>query len=276
MKVVMYTSCYGLILQEILITYFSSYQVFVFKWYEEDCNFDLEFALIADIFICEYLNNADPNLLNKNLNSDNIIFNLKKLNPKIKIITYPLIKMYIYPFYQDVRCRVIDELLQKFTKDEIIKLYDENKIDWKYKDSFIYSISKIQDIEKLYAENNIINVSNFLLENYKSSNIFLDKVMPSSIVLNFIFENIIKKIDKSVILNINVNLDIILNSPAYIYHLNNHFITSGMVKELNLNLCVTPYAELNMRNKLLYYLEQIQSDDIVIKTPITISSENNP
>jgi len=254
MKIVLYTSCYGMILKEILKNYFSSYQVFVFQWYLVDCNFDLEFASNTDIFICEYVDKNNSKLLNKNLNSDNIILNLKNLNPKIKIITYPLIKMNIYPFYLDVKCKVIDELLQKFRKDEIIKLYDENKIDWKYKDNFMYSIGKIQNIEKLYTENNIINVSNFLLENYKSTNIFLDKVMPSSIVLNFIFESIIKKIDNSVILNSNVNLDIILNSHEYNVHLNNHFITSGMVKELNLKLCDTPFAELNMRNKLLDYL----------------------
>ena len=101
--------------------------------------------------------------------------------------------------------------------------------------------------------------------------------MPSSIVLNFIFESIIKKIDNSVILNSNVNLDIILNSHEYNVHLNNHFITSGMVKELNLKLCDTPFAELNMRNKLLdYLLWRTKLFGNSIKTPITINPENNP
>ena len=200
--------------------------------------------------------------------SDIIIKKVKKLNPNILIIMFPLCNMYIHPFYYGtssfLKCKIIDEILLKKTKKEIITLYNNDLIDWKINDSFNYSIDQFKIIEDICINNlhchYMVKLSDFIVKNYKKVNIFIDRVFPENIVINYLFNQIVNYIQiKSPLFcqNINENLNLIkiTQSNRYNFHKNNECLTQEMVHKLSLQYLPTFDSKNKMQLMLEKYLE---------------------
>jgi hypothetical protein len=272
-KILIYSGCYG----EIFKTLFNLYNisdVTFFEWYLPQ-KFDTNKAIDADLFICEnislkkYIETKIQYDGDNSGCSDNIIKEIKQLNPNITIIMFTLCNMHIFPFYHGLsflKCKIIDDLLITKNKEEIIKMYNNDLINWKIKDTFEYSIKQLQIIEEIHNNNlncdYFIKLSEFIILNYKKVDIFIDRVFPENIVINFLFNEIVNEIKKkytSFLQNNNVdenlNLIQITQSPRYICHKYNKCLTQNMVDELNLEYLPTFNSKNIMGDNLEKYID---------------------
>ena len=86
---------------------------------------------------------------------------------------------------------VILNLKSKYDLDTIIKLYDDNKIDFKYDERMKAGIN----ILKTKEQSCDIKVSDYILQNYKKDKLFHMPNHPSHLILKEMAKQILKKLD---------------------------------------------------------------------------------
>lgn len=109
----------------------------------------------------------------------------------------------------------IDELLESgLTVNDIVELYNENKIDWKYQERYDDSISILKDKEKTTH----VKISPFIEKNLSKNLLFLIPGHPSSLIFLTMANQILEKhnmqlLDSEEILSYNE-----VSIPDTIYH----------------------------------------------------------
>jgi hypothetical protein len=162
----------------------------------------------ADILIFQFTN-ASHGICSTDTNSNENIFNYTKKDC-IKIGIPSIFQSSFWPVIPGFgSCRdghsVIKELKDKYNLHEIYTLYDENKIDFKLKERFINCENHTKEIEEYYIKNTylkIIPVTNFIRQNYKNYKLFFTHCHPTSYIFIHISNEIIKIINKELLLNI--------------------------------------------------------------------------
>jgi hypothetical protein len=83
--------------------------------------------------------------------------------------------------------------------NDIFKLYDNNKLNFKLKERFNNCEKHTQDIEKYYLENTelpVIPITKFIRNNYKKYRLFISAFHPSIYIYLYTTNEIIKIINK--------------------------------------------------------------------------------
>jgi len=148
---------------------------------------------------------------------------------------------------------VIDELVsQGMNYNEIISLFLENKIDWKYKTRFENSINILKQKETITD----IKVSEFIEKNLKDNLLFLIPHHPTSIIFfnmaNQVLEKLnMEKISDNVIESINDRKleDTTYHLPTCMFPLH-----KSAIIDYNLN-----YGEEYLENSDNFYIERIKN-----------------
>ena len=232
MNILCYSSCYGGVFKDKL----KSNTINTFDciyWYERPRN-SINFQHLKNyqILICEYVKGS-PEFYS----SDEFINNIKSVNPNIKIITYPLIILNIFPFHKHafgfLSSNVINILIQeKKSGQEIIDLYLKDEIKFNPIDGFKKSLVRLKEIE----EKCDIKVSHIIENTFFKERLFVDSILPSNVVFNYLCDEIKKYLN----LNININYNQINNS-VFAFHNNIAIITSEMANTLNIpHLVISP------------------------------------
>lgn len=94
---------------------------------------------------------------------------------------------------------IILDLKKKFSKDEIIKLYNEDKIDFKFEKIYIDSMKRLHEKEKLCD----IKISHFFTNNNIKKFKLMDGTKhPTNIIYKYIVEEILKKMKIKKVINV--------------------------------------------------------------------------
>jgi Polysaccharide biosynthesis enzyme WcbI len=89
---------------------------------------------------------------------------------------------------------IIEELVEKgLNKNDILNLYNENKINWKYQERFKNSLNILKQKESITD----IIVSDFIEDNYKNELLFLIPQHPTSSVFLYVANKILEKLNLS-------------------------------------------------------------------------------
>lgn len=148
---------------------------------------------------------------------------------------------------------VIDELVsQKINHDQIISLFLENKIDWRYKERFEKSINILKQKETITD----INVSEFIEKKIKDDLLFLIPHHPTSIIFFYIANQILEKLDmeklpENVIESIN---DVKLEDTTYRSSTCMFPLHKSSIMEYNLN-----YGKEYLENSDNFYIQRIKT-----------------
>lgn len=239
-NIVLYANCQGIGLQyflklssdikKVYNIYHIRIDKLVFK--EEDINFQL--IKDADIFIYQHLKDKHDII-----NTNNIISYLK---PNCIKISFPYIyNNAFYPFKGPLNLEkshlskdtsiifnnsksITDLIDDNLSLDQIIELFNNNKINYNYNERFKQTMNLLKENE----ENCNIKVSKFIETNFSKTRLFLLENHPTSLVFLEVVNNILE------ILNFNkLNIKIGLNDaglPGGILPIHN-----SVVRDLDLN-----------------------------------------
>jgi hypothetical protein len=92
---------------------------------------------------------------------------------------------------------IILDLKKLYSNDEIINLYNSNKIDFKFNERFTENINRMKEKEKISN----IKIVDFILDNFKKHKLMSVHVHPTKIIFDYIAEQIYK------LLNIENNIN---------------------------------------------------------------------
>ena len=129
---------------------------------------------------------------------------------------------------------IIDELLlHGFSRNKIIEMHYENKINWKYKERFEKSVEILKEKETITN----LKISDFIENNYRDKLLFLIPHHPTSIIFFHLANLILKglnmnELDESVICGIN---DVGLPDSTYNQNSNMFPLHISAVQEYELN-----------------------------------------
>lgn len=246
MKILCYSSCYGIIFKEMI---YSQEQIIfdTILWYELQSEIDYKTYSDYDIILCEYV----PSKFEFK-SSDNFLNNIRKYNPNAKIIIYPLIVMYIFPFHKHnfgfMPNSAIDMLIEKGkTHDEICELYEKNEIKFNPKMNYIISLNRLKEVEK---QCNII-ISDYIEQNIHKELLFIDTLFPSQQLFNSIITKILEKINNPILkfrdydCNKELHYMRYMGTPPfkaeyiYLFHKMNFYYTQEMINDLELTYIQT-------------------------------------
>jgi hypothetical protein len=204
----------------------------------------IEKLKICDVFIYQPLKKKHGELSTETENG------LKTyLKSGCKLISFPYIyNSGLWPFFHHVsdenefypglsgfritNIEVIKELLKSYSKEQILKLYIDDKINFNYKKRFFDSISILEENEK----NTDIPVSKYILDNYQSKRLFFIKDHPSKYILIYVANKILEILNIEYIIEegkFYENYHQMIDS-AYKRKENYWPITESCAKELNL------------------------------------------
>jgi hypothetical protein len=175
-------------------------------------NLDLPMDIInsADIFIYQPIN-SKYGKYSTDINVPNNI--LTHLNTKCIKISFPYIYFAcLYPLFDSnaaveidggnpydiskiVNKDVIVDLKKIYTNEEIIKLYNTNKIDFKFEENYKNTIERIQNSEKVC---NIKITQLFSLENIKKIKLMNSNNHPTNYVIKYITNEILKILELNI------------------------------------------------------------------------------
>lgn len=207
-KILFCTNCQGHAISKYLLTcptFVNNYNVDnIENWIllkDHDKNKYLDKMKDCDIFIYQPLKKKHGELSTETENG------LKKyLKPNCQLISFPYIyNCSLWPFFHHVSDnedffpglsgqRIYNrQILEDFVKRklnliQILSLYDEDKIDFKFVDNYKYTI----DYLKKNEENVTIKVSKFIEENIKDKRLFFTKDHPTSYILIYCANEILK------------------------------------------------------------------------------------
>lgn len=206
MNIVIYSNCQGKVLIELLNEKLKGHYQHIhnYKYFENPKLLPISTLNSADIFIFTFTkkNNGicctDPN------NEENIFSFLKKECIKIGIPS--IFQSSFWPVIPGFgSCRdgheIIKDLKNIYSLNEILKLYDNNKLNFKLYDRFDKCEKHTKLIEEYYQNNtNLITIpiTNFIRNNYKKYNLFLTHCHPSIYIFLYITNEIIKIINKQI------------------------------------------------------------------------------
>ena len=110
---------------------------------------------------------------------------------------------------------IILDLKKYNTKQEIISLYKDNKIDFNYKNRFLENIKRMRCKEKICD----VKVVDFILKNYKIYKLMYLHVHPDKRILDHIAKQVLNLLDiKEYIVNHNTEFNKIFGGKGYPYH----------------------------------------------------------
>lgn len=247
MKVICYTSCYGEYFKSKLQT--SSLQSFdMIYWFKNtQTSINLDTYKDYTILICEYITKKEGFY-----SSDEFIEGVKAINPTIKIVTYPLVVLNIFPFYKHafgfLTSPSIDRLIQDgYSNDSILQLYNDDKILFHPLNGLHRSLEKLKEIEKKC----MIQVSS-LIETYihEHEQVCIDSLFPSEQIMNYLLERICTLAG----IDAKINHNFIYNDITS-HHLKRSVFTPEMIHDLHIkNKEPTPYYKEYYFKLLIEYL----------------------
>lgn len=173
------------------------------------------------------------------------------LKPDCKLISFPYIyNSGLWPFFHHVsdegefypglsgfkitnKESILNLVEKKYSKDYILKLYNDDKINFYYKKRFFDSLAILEENEK----GTDIPISKFILENYKTKRLFLVKDHPTKYILVYIANKILEFLNIKYIIDDNKFDENYHNMKDTAYNrLDNKWpITESCAKDLNLN-----------------------------------------
>jgi hypothetical protein len=232
MNILCYSSCYGAIFKDKLTS--NTINIFdCIYWYERPkSSINFQHLKNYQILICEYIKGSSDIY-----SSDEFINIIKGVNPNIKVVTYPLIILNIFPFHKHafgfLSSNIINTLIQeKKAGQNIVNLYLKDKIKFNPIDGFKKSLVRLKEIE----EKCDIKVSHIIENTFFKERLFVDSILPSNTIFNYLCEEIKKYLNLNVQINYNQ-----INNSVFQYHNNIAIITSEMADTLNIpNLVVHP------------------------------------
>lgn len=152
----------------------------------------------ADVFIFQFL--STHNTLSTDLDFEPNIF--KYVKPTCKLFGFPpIVQTAFWPLISDLEItdghEIIHELKRSKTLDSIIKMYKNNKIDFKLQERFDKYENDMKSLEHKYSiyqqiPINVITVSKFIRDNYQTSRLFLSPNKPSSYIFLHIANEILQ------------------------------------------------------------------------------------
>lgn len=212
MIIVIYSNCQGKGLQYYLQTKIKAkyHHIENYKYFENKTQLPLNILKNADVFIFQFTNkkhkiySTDPTINNS------ILSTLNKNCIKIGIPS--IFQSSFWPIIPGFgSCReghnIIKELKKKYTLNHILKMYDNNEINFKLKDRFIRNENHTKEIEKFYIKNlvencKIITITPFIQKYHKKYKLFFTHCHPTSYIYVYITNEIIKELNTKKKLNI--------------------------------------------------------------------------
>lgn len=235
-NLVFYTNCQGgigintFLCSKIIFKSVHYIQTFSTIWKNKDLPLDI--INNADIFIYQPINRKYGKYSTYEDVQDNILIHLKKNCIKI---SFPYIYFAcFFPLYyandaaqidggleydisKIVNRDVILELKKKYNNQEIIELYDNNKIDFKFEENYKNTIERIKIIEKTCS----ISITNiFNLDNIKKIKLMHTNNHPTNYVLKYISIEILKILKIDNVHFDNINKEVLSELPYSIYSYN--------------------------------------------------------
>jgi len=210
-NIVIYSNCQGdvikKLLSEKLVGNYHHIQHYLF--FKKPEKLPKSILIAADIFIFQFTNKSHGICSTDENSKKNIFSFLKKDCIKIGIPSifqssfWPIIPGPAESLIHYDHCRdgyeIIKELKHQKTLNEIFKLFDENKIDFKLKERFHKCEEHTREIENYYLHNTeltIIPITNFIRDNYKEYRLFMSHCHPTIYIFLYIVNGIIKFINK--------------------------------------------------------------------------------
>ena len=205
-NIVIYSNCQGnaikaLLNEKLLCNY---YQISNYQYFNKPNNLPFEILKSADIFIFQFTNKSHG-ICSTDPNSDNNIFSFLKKDC-IKIGIPSIFQSSFWPIIPNFgSCtdghEIIIELKKKKSLNEILELYDDNKIDFKINERFDKCESHTKEIEQYYLDSTsliIIPITDFIRNYYKNYRLFMTHCHPSIYIYLHIVNKIIKIINNKI------------------------------------------------------------------------------
>lgn len=209
MKIIVYSNCQGDAIIKLLKEKITGSYLHIrnYTYFERPNNLPFSELIKADIFIFQFTNKKHGICSTDHNNDKNIFSFLKKECIKIGIPS--IFQSSFWPVIPGFgSCRdgheIINELKQKYSLKEILKLHDDNKINYKLLDRFNKCEKHTKLIEEYYQNNTeltIIPITNFIRNNYKKYKLFITHCHPSIYIFLYIVNEIIKVINKQLYKN---------------------------------------------------------------------------
>lgn len=205
-------------------------ETFLTIWNNKDL--PLEIINNADIFIYQPINTKYGKYSTYEDVPGNVLTHLKKNCIKISfpyVYFSCLFPMYYansaaqidggseYDISKIVNRDIIIELKKKYTNQEIIELYNNNKIDFKFEENYKNTIERIKNVEKT-CDISITNL--FSLDNIKKRKLMHTNNHPTNYVLKYISKEVLKKLKIDNIFLDDINKEILDELPYSIYSYN--------------------------------------------------------
>jgi hypothetical protein len=202
MNIIFYTNCQGDCINNFFklnSLEYNSYNVTIlYNWYYKN-ELPIDLLKICDIFIYQPVDIKHG--IYNSYNNNGI---LQYLNDKCIKISFPSLYLDgLWPIYEEggkyIGGEYIDNIKNIHTINEIIKLYEENKIDFKLENRIMKSINYM----KLKESITTIKIADYIHENYKNIKLFNTQNHPTNVL--------IKKISLEInnYLNLKLNENII-------------------------------------------------------------------
>lgn len=208
MNILCYSSCYGSIFKNKLISY-NINNFDVIYWYDRPKHtINFNDYKNYNILICEYVSEKD------NYYSSTIfIKNIKDINPNIKIVVYPLIILNIFPFHKHafgfLSSYSINNLIeQNISNETIINLYNNDNIKFDPIKGFNISLNRLKYIEQFCD----IKVSHVIEDKFYKEQICIDSIFPSNNIFNHLCYEIIRNLNIDIAINCNMIYIMILQN----------------------------------------------------------------
>jgi hypothetical protein len=202
----------------------------------------LNFLKIIDVLIFTFLSkkfeyySTDPNT------KINIFNYINK--DCIKIGFGSIFQTAFWPVIPDFSCKgkddghnVIIELKKKYSINEILSKFDDNKINFNLQERFNKCEKHTKNIEEYYIKYpdlNIISVTDFIRKNYKEHKLFITHNHPCSYIIIYIVNKIIEILNNKKNLNIS-QFDNIFQYPAGLHVVGGNWLDSKYIKK---ELCI--------------------------------------
>jgi hypothetical protein len=258
MKILCYTSCYGLVFKGKLQSP-DIKQMDIVLWYERT-PIDFSCAMNYDVLICEYINSK-----NSLYTSDDFIKRMKDHNPDIIVCVYPLIVMNIFPFHRDhfgylTAASIHRMRLSGKSDNEILSAYDSGAIRFDPVAAYRRSMHFLKAIEAKCD----VCISDFIETHFIENKEFLfhDSLFPINSVFNELCSQIaihLRKATeiKTLVVDSNERNDVT-------FHINNARITPEMIAEFKLTDTVSPSIDHSAfyRAHLVAYLNTSKLSDL--------------
>lgn len=180
MRILCYTSCYGLVFRGKLQSP-DIQQMDVVLWYERT-PIDFSCAMKYDVLICEYINSK-----NGLYTSDDFIERMKAHNPNIIVCVYPLIVMNIFPFHRDhfgylTAASIRGMQVAGMSDEDILAAYDSGAIRFDPVAAYHRSMQFLKSIEAKCNVSISAFIDTHLMENKEF--LFYDSLFPVNAVFN--------------------------------------------------------------------------------------------